>query len=218
MDDQRIESPRDVLLASLAKFYADPVHLGALTDVLKNRAGISLRVLDWLVTNYCKKENIVYVCGGQCFNMWANYKAQLRGFSKSLFDPFKRRNKKRKHDSEGDTDADTDAETEGQQEQQQQQTAEDQQETIKWVDSDGATFRTTVGQLNFFKWAIENGVLRYCIENAENIEKDMHTSTQHRYAPVSGTKKGRRSELSKFSVIKTCSRTKINVKLRFDCR
>ena len=195
---EKVESPRDVLLASLSKFYANPVHLAALTDVLKNRSGISLRVLDWLVTNFCKKENIVYALDGQCFNMWVNYKAQLRGFSKSLFDPFKRRNKKR--DEEDDHDLSTAA-----------------AETIEWTDANGETFLTTVGQLNCFKWAIENGVLQFCIENAATIEKDMHESTQHRYAPRA-VKKGRRSELSKVSVIKSCLKTRINVKLVFDCR
>jgi len=32
---------------------------------------------------------------------------------------------------------------------------------------------TTVGQLNFFKWFIENNVLNYAIENIEQIDKDM---------------------------------------------
>jgi hypothetical protein len=205
----KIETPREVRLASLVKFYADPANLAALTDVLKDRQGISLRVLDWLVTNYCKKRNIVYVCDGHPFNMWANYKAQLRGFSKSLFDPFKRRNKKRfsgddkptmdKRRRVHGTDDDLDA-----------------AENIEWTDADGATFVTTVGQLNFFKWAIEHGVLKYCIKNAAEIENDMHMSTQHRYAPQAA-KRGRRSELSKVSVIKSCSRTRINVTLAFDC-
>lgn len=187
------ESPRDVRLASLAKFYADPGNLKTLTDVLKDRTGISLRALDWLVTNYCKKRNIVYMSNGQCFNMWTNYKAQLRGFSKSMFDPFKRLNKKKKKVGDDDDN--------------------DDDEILEWVDADGDVISTTVGQLNFFKWAIENGVLQYCIDNVDLIEKDMHQSTKHRYDPRA--KKGRRSELSKVSVINTCAHTKINVKLVF---
>jgi hypothetical protein len=215
-DGKKAESPRDVLLTSLAKFYANPVHLAAFTDVvLKNRAekptGISLRVLDWLVTNYCKKENIVYVWDDRCFNMWANYKAQLRGFSKRLFDPFKRRDKKRgapgdDYPDEDDDDPDDLADLAD-------------PDIIQWADAEGKKFLTTVGQLNFFKWAIENGVLEYCINNSADVEKDMHVSTQHRYAPRPVTaKKGRRSELSKVSVIKSCSKTRINVTLVFDCR
>jgi hypothetical protein len=33
---------------------------------------------------------------------------------------------------------------------------------------------TTIGQLNFFKWAIENNIIDYIKNNYENIEKDMN--------------------------------------------
>jgi len=34
---------------------------------------------------------------------------------------------------------------------------------------------TTIGQLNFFKWTLENGVIRYIEDNYETIEKDMNS-------------------------------------------
>jgi hypothetical protein len=34
-------------------------------------------------------------------------------------------------------------------------------------------FETTVGQLNFFKWAIENFIINYIADNIKDIEKDM---------------------------------------------
>ena len=33
---------------------------------------------------------------------------------------------------------------------------------------------TTIGQLNFFKWAIENNIIDYIKKNYENIERDMN--------------------------------------------
>ena len=39
---------------------------------------------------------------------------------------------------------------------------------------DGKYIQTTIGQLNFFKWAIENNVIHYIEENYSNIEKDMN--------------------------------------------
>lgn len=39
---------------------------------------------------------------------------------------------------------------------------------------DGKYIQTTIGQLNFFKWALENNVIRYIEENYSNIEKDMN--------------------------------------------
>jgi hypothetical protein len=34
---------------------------------------------------------------------------------------------------------------------------------------------TTIGQLNFFKWAIENKIIDYIQDNYSNIESDMNT-------------------------------------------
>ena len=39
---------------------------------------------------------------------------------------------------------------------------------------DGKYIQTTIGQLNFFKWALENNVIRYIEENYANIEKDLN--------------------------------------------
>ena len=39
---------------------------------------------------------------------------------------------------------------------------------------DGKYIQTTIGQLNFFKWALENNVIRFIEENYSNIEKDMN--------------------------------------------
>ncbi len=39
-------------------------------------------------------------------------------------------------------------------------------------------FLTTVGKLNFFRWAIEKGVLAYIKENFSKIEKEMNTSAR----------------------------------------
>ena len=37
---------------------------------------------------------------------------------------------------------------------------------------------TTVGQLNFFRWAIQNNVLNYIIEHYKEIEEDMNKNTK----------------------------------------
>lgn len=48
-------------------------------------------------------------------------------------------------------------------------------ERINVPHKNGTTYiQTTLGQLNFFKWAIENQVLRYIHENYSVIESDMN--------------------------------------------
>jgi hypothetical protein len=39
----------------------------------------------------------------------------------------------------------------------------------------GTFIQTTIGQLNFFKWALENEVVDYITNNYANIEKDMNS-------------------------------------------
>jgi hypothetical protein len=45
---------------------------------------ISLRLIDWFVTNYSKKNNIII----NKIRVYESYKLQLRGLSKKNFDPF----------------------------------------------------------------------------------------------------------------------------------
>ena len=56
---------------------------------------VSLRVLDWLVTNFSKKNRIIYTLqlpGGKTvpFNLYLQYKASLNRYKRHVFDPFRR--------------------------------------------------------------------------------------------------------------------------------
>ena len=106
--------------------------------VLEGRTPISLRSLDWFVTNYSKKNNIIFNRNDIFYNVWLDYKSQLKAYSKKNFDPFCRR------------------------------------ERIVFEFLSNKYLTTTVGQLNFFKWAIENNILEYVSENIKLIEKDMN--------------------------------------------
>lgn len=205
-----IQSKQDVLLSSLRKFYESSSNLRVLTDVLRcaphapdPEAGlggapqrhISLRILDWLVTNYAKKHNIVYLIPGEdgvavTFNMFLEYKSQLKAYSKRFFDPFCRR------------------------------------ERLEFTDADGKRFHSTVGQLNFFRWALLHGVVDYGTEHNHEIEEDMLQSIRHRSTSSSaatacvaatadaGTTRPKRRELSK-AAIKGCTKTHVKVTVRF---
>ena len=90
-----VEAKHEVLFKSLTKFYEDDVVFDTLCRVLDGATKMSLRVLDWLVTNYAKKRNIVYGIMVEdrevAFNMFLEYKSQLKAYSKRYFDPFCRR-------------------------------------------------------------------------------------------------------------------------------
>jgi hypothetical protein len=77
---------------------------------------------------------------------------------------------------------------------------------------------TTIGQLNFFKWALENKVVDYIEENYETIEKDMNNrnSTSKRKEVITENSKTRkkREELS-ISATKSIKKEKVEIVVNF---
>ena len=63
-------------------------------NILDKTSGISLRNLEWFITNYAKKNNTTYTTqDGKLFSVHCAYKSSLDGYSKKLFDPFCRSQK-----------------------------------------------------------------------------------------------------------------------------
>jgi hypothetical protein len=82
----------------------------------------------------------------------------------------------------------------------------------------GTCIETTIGQLNFFKWAIENRVIEYIEENYDTIEKDMNSrnSTSKRKEVVIDNSKTRkkREELS-VSATKSIKKEEVEIVVQF---
>jgi hypothetical protein len=84
----------DILLSSINTFYAIPENRATLIELLNKSSGISLRNLEWFITNYSKKNNLSYKTNdGRIFSVHCAYKSSLDGYSKKLFDPFCRTEK-----------------------------------------------------------------------------------------------------------------------------
>ena len=78
-----------LLLTSLERFFDVPENQEQLFDILEHRKGISLRKLEWFVTNYSKNKQVTYTApNGKMFTVHVAYKSSLDGYSKKLFDPF----------------------------------------------------------------------------------------------------------------------------------
>lgn len=146
-----MEDRSQKILTSLMKYYKDPEKLNMMQQIISAQSSsnkVSLRLVDWLVTNYSKSHNVVYYVNKMPFNMHQSYKNMLRAYSKKLFDPFRRH--KRVY-LNGDNH-----------------------------DNINGVIETTVAQLTFFKWAIENDVLKYAYENRKTIKDDMDKNTRCR--------------------------------------
>jgi hypothetical protein len=138
----KIMSRSETLLNSL-KNYLTPDKMEKILPILTGESVISIRVIEWFVTNYCKKKNIAFIKKDKnnkdiYFNVYLNYKSQLKSYNKDLFDPFCRG-----------------------------------EELIDFHIKDNTYIVTNIPQLNFFKWALEYDIVDYIITNLNDIYKDM---------------------------------------------
>jgi hypothetical protein len=145
----------DLLLHNLMNFYENQDHMKTVQTIVNGKSRISLRIIDWFVTNFAKKYDTEYVIRMRTgilkdlvedciFKVYHRYKLQLKAYSKKRFDPFCRWDRISipcKNDELGDE----------------------------------CFMETTIGQLNFFKWAIENRILDFIDKNYSEIEKDMNS-------------------------------------------
>ena len=56
-----VNTKKDLLMESLTIFYRDKINLDIFLPIINGESKISLRLLDWFVTNYSKKNNINYL-------------------------------------------------------------------------------------------------------------------------------------------------------------
>ena len=172
----------NLLLDSLNDFYQKDGNIDKMLTIINGQSTISLRLVDWFVTNYAKKYFVIYPLKDIRFKVYDDYKLKLRAYSKKRFDPFCRW----------------------------------QRITIPYKEN--VSMQTTIGQLNFFKWALENDVIKFIEDNYQVIEKDMNlrnsTSKRKEYDSQTKTRK-KREELS-ISATKSIKKEDIEILVEFN--
>ena len=177
----------ELLINNLITFYKDEKYLNRMLSIITGDSKTSLRIVDWFVTNYAKKNYTLYPIKEKTgniirFKVYFDYKLKLKAYSKKRFDPFCRWDR------------------------------------ISIPYKNGTYIETTIGQLNFFKWAIEHEVIEYVEEHYDIIENDMnnHNSTSRKKDSVSDNAKTRkkREELS-VSATKSIKKEEIEIVVQF---
>ena len=83
---------KSLLLQKLIAFYKENNYLDVILPIINGEGKMSLRLIDWFVTNYAKKNFIVYYlkrgAATQRFKVYTDYKLKLKAYSKKRFDPF----------------------------------------------------------------------------------------------------------------------------------
>ena len=186
-----------LLLESLHGFYRKEYNGSKLVSILSDEKNISLRSIDWFITNYSKKNNTYYLVYQDedknpsfddkdnnyytNMNVFHSYKSQLKAYSKKRFDPFCRRDR------------------------------------LLFKINETESVETTIGQLNFFKWAISNLVVDYIELYKDEIEHDMNMSLKlmkENSDKKDGSRK-KRQELS-LSATRGLKMNHVEIELSFD--
>ena len=175
----KLESKDSLLRKKIIIFYSNDKNLNIFLNITLQKTIISLRILDWFVTNYSKKYNISYPLDINYSNIpnipnipniqsdrnkyidyypYKGYKLHLKAYSKKYCDPFCRR---------------------------ERILFEYQKGILKDLSNNKEnntknSIITTLGQLNFFKFAIEYGIIDYVLNNIKEIEQDMNTTLKNR--------------------------------------
>ena len=86
-----IESKSDLLLKTLKTYFTEE-RFKCVLPIITGNSKISLRVIDWFVTNYSKKNQIIYKItenNEECYiNIHNHYRSQLNAYGKKYIDPF----------------------------------------------------------------------------------------------------------------------------------
>ena len=84
----------NLLMSQLLIFYDNEKYINEIRNIVEQKSIISLRILDWFITNYSKKfRTIINKKNGEELDVYMNYKLKLKSYSKSNFDPFCRKSK-----------------------------------------------------------------------------------------------------------------------------
>jgi len=184
---QKYSTQNELLMNTMIDFYSKKKNIERILPIINGEDTLSLRLIDWFVTNYSKKYYTILQFkdangNDKRFKVYQDYKLRLKAYSKKRFDPFCR------------------------------------WERINLPYNENSFIQTTLGQLNFFRWALENKVIDYIENNSKTINNDMlkrnSTAKNKKKHDVKQTRK-KREELS-ISAAKTIKKENVQIVVKFN--
>jgi len=181
----------DILLDKLLEYYKkdNNANMNKMLSIINGESRISLRIVDWFATNYAKKHYTVY----NITEILDSEKIEKRF---KVYVNYKLNLKayaKKRFDP-----------------------------FCRWeritIPYDNSKYiQTTIGQLNFFKWAIENDVIKYLENNYLDIELDMNSrnSTASKKKIINAQKTRKKREELSISATKSIKREDVEIIVEF---
>jgi hypothetical protein len=153
-------SCEELLLTSLTNYYKDNLHnANILQTIIDGKHHLSLRLIDWLVTHYSKANNIFYWIHKNEDEVYETYPTHITDTKNirkiNLYLDYRAQLKSfakinfdsfRRHNRIS---------------------------FLLDLNDISSCIQTTLGQLNFFRWAFNNNVLQYALKNYDKIYKHM---------------------------------------------
>jgi len=197
MNNLTYTTQNDLLLKNLMNFYNTNLNgefnpnnnLDKMLRIITGESKISLRIVDWFATNYAKKYYTLYIIEQSHDNIARRFK---------VYDDYKLKLKaysKKRFDPFC------------------------RWERISIQYTNGKFIETTIGQLNFFKWALENKVIDFIENNYDIIEKDMNnrnSTSKRKESPFDNTKTRKKREELSISATKSIKKEKVEIIVQFN--
>lgn len=172
-----------LLLTSITHYFEKRPELKkCLADVVRGKSAVSLRVIDWFITHYTRTHNVIYWVDDQ--------KRRLV----EVFNPANGNNLRKVHlylDYRAQLRSYTKLNFDPFR----------RHNRISFVINPEATptevLETTVGQLNFFRWAFQNHLIEYICNHLAEVEDKMSVFIQDRKSPDQSKKEGKSTKSSR---------------------
>jgi hypothetical protein len=197
MNNSTYTTQNDLLLKNLMNFYKTDIdgcynpnnNLDKMLRIITGDSKISLRIVDWFATNYAKKYYTLYDIEQSDDNIARRFK---------VYNDYKLKLKaysKTRFDPFCRWDR------------------------ISIPYTNGKFIETTIGQLNFFKWALENKVVEYIEQNYDVIEKDMNSrnsTSKRKETTIDNSKTRKKREELSISATKSIKKEKVEIVVQFN--
>ncbi len=197
MNNSSYTTQNNELLYNLLTFYETDINgqynpnnnLDKMLRIITGESKISLRIVDWFATNYAKKYYVIYLIKQSNDNNFERFK---------VYDDYKLKLKgysKKRFDPFCRWDR------------------------ISIPYTNGSFIETTIGQLNFFKWALETKVIDYIEKNYNEIEKDMNnrnSTSKRKELLVDNSKTRKKREELSASATKSIKKETVEIIVKFN--
>jgi len=197
MNNSSYTTQNNELLHNLLTFYETDINgqynpnnnLDKMLRIINGESKISLRIVDWFATNYAKKYYVIYLIKQNNDTNFERFK---------VYDDYKLKLKgysKKRFDPFCRWDR------------------------ISIPYTNGSFIETTIGQLNFFKWAIETKVIDYIEKNYNEIEKDMNnrnSTSKRKELLVDNSKTRKKREELSASATKSIKKETVEIIVKFN--